>query len=63
MRFILPLISTDHLDGINFDFVRVNVTHYRFFFNNIYIKIDTKLYRHIVCIPMGINCAPLVTDL
>ena len=62
MRFILPVISTDHLNGINFVFVRVNVTHYRFF-NNIYIKFDTKLYRRIVCIPMGINCAPLVADL
>ena len=31
--------------------------------NNIYIRFDTKLYRQIVGIPMGTNCAPLVADL
>ena len=31
--------------------------------DNIYIRFGTKLYRQIVCIPMGNNCAPLVTDL
>ena len=31
--------------------------------DNIYIIFGTKLYRHIVCILMGINCAPLVGDL
>ena len=30
---------------------------------NIYIRFDTKLYRQIVGIPMGTNCAPLVADL
>ena len=30
---------------------------------NIYIRFGTKLYRQIVGIPMGTNCAPLVTDL
>ena len=29
----------------------------------IYIRFGTKLYREIVGIPMGINCAPLVADL
>ena len=29
----------------------------------IYIRFDTKLYRQIVGIPMGTNCAPLVADL
>ena len=28
-----------------------------------YIRFDTKLYRQIVDIPMGTNCAPLVADL
>ena len=32
-------------------------------FDNIYIKFGSKLYRQIVGIPMGINCAPLVADL
>ena len=31
--------------------------------DNIYIRFGTKLYRHIVGIPMGINCATLVPDL
>ena len=30
---------------------------------NIYIRFGTKLYRHIVGIPMGTNCAPLVAYL
>ena len=30
---------------------------------NIYIRFGTKLYRQIVGIPMGINCALLVADL
>ena len=31
--------------------------------DNIYIRFGSKLYRHIVGIPMGTNCAPLVADL
>ena len=31
--------------------------------NNIDIRFGTKLYREIVGIPMGTNCAPLVADL
>ena len=31
--------------------------------DNIYITFGTKLYRQIVGIPMGTNCAPLVADL
>ena len=31
--------------------------------DNIYIRFGTKLYRQIVGIPIGINCAPLVADL
>ena len=31
--------------------------------DNIYIRFGTKLYRQIVGVPMGINCAPLVADL
>ena len=31
--------------------------------DNIYIRSGTKLYRQIVGIPMGTNCAPLVADL
>ena len=34
-----------------------------FFLDNIYIRFGNKLYRQIVGIPMGTNCAPLVADL
>ena len=31
--------------------------------DNIFIRFGSKLYRHIVGIPIGTNCAPLVADL
>ena len=31
--------------------------------DNIHIRLGTKLYRQIVGIPMGANCAPHVADL
>ena len=34
-----------------------------FLLDNIYIRFGTKLYRQIVGIPMGTNCAPHVADL
>ena len=34
-----------------------------FVLDNIYIRFVTKLFRHIVGIPMGTNCTPLVADL
>ena len=34
-----------------------------FLLDHIYIRFGTKLYRQIVGIPMGTNCAPLVADL
>ena len=34
-----------------------------FLVDNIYIRFGSKLYRQIVDIPMGSNCAPLVADL
>ena len=34
-----------------------------FLLDNIFIRFGTKLYRQVVGIPMGINCAPLVADL
>ena len=34
-----------------------------FLLDNIYIIFGTKLFRQIVGIPMGTNCAPLVADL
>ena len=34
-----------------------------FLFDNIFIRFGTKLYRKVVGIPIGTNCAPLVADL
>ena len=34
-----------------------------FLLDNIYIRFGSKLYRQIVGIPMGTNCAPLLADL
>ena len=34
-----------------------------FLLGNIFIRFGTKLYRKVVGIPMGTNCAPLVADL
>ena len=31
--------------------------------DNTFIRFGTKLYRKIIGIPMGTNCAPLVADL
>ena len=31
--------------------------------DNFFIRFGTKLYRQVVGIPMGTNCAPLVEDL
>ena len=33
-----------------------------FLLDNIFIRSGTKLYRQVVEIPMGTNCAPLVAD-
>ena len=34
-----------------------------FLLDNIYIRFGSKLYRHIIGIPMGTNCVPFVSDL
>ena len=34
-----------------------------FLLDNVFIRLVTKLYRQVVGIPMGTNCAPLVADL
>ena len=40
------------------DFYNYNTLHY--LFDNAFITFGSKLYRRIVCIPMGTYCAPLV---
>ena len=34
-----------------------------FLLDNIFIRFGTELYRHVVGIPLGTNCAPLVAHL
>ena len=34
-----------------------------FLLDNIYIRFGEKIYRQVVGIPMGTNCAPLIADL
>ena len=34
-----------------------------FLLDNVFVRFGTKLYRQVVGIPMGTNCAPLVADL
>ena len=55
--------SADHFRGYHLlSFQNVCGT-LLFFLDNIYIRFGTKLYRQIVGIPMGTNCAPIVADL
>ena len=57
--FSLPLTKV----GIHFGHVRMCATPYPISLIIFYIRFGTKLYRQIVGIPMGTNCAPLVADL
>ena len=43
--------------------VKMYVMRRPFMLDSIFIQFGTKLYRQVVGIPMGTNCAPLVTDL
>ena len=48
--------------GIICGHVRKSVALSMIFFDNILIRLGSKLYRHFVGIPMGSNYASLVTD-
>ena len=50
------------IEDITFGLVRI-CDALSFLLDNIYIRFGTKLYRQVVGIPMGTNCAPLVADL
>ena len=68
VRVILPVTIRKRfsllrtIEGINFGLVRMYVTPYRFFWK-IFTSDLVISYRQIVGIPMGTNCAPLVSDL
>ena len=55
--------STDHYRGYHLWSCQNVCDALSFLLDNIYIGFGTKLYRQIVGIPMGTNCAPLVADL
>ena len=46
-----------------FNCLPVDRTSLHYLLDNIFIRFGSKLYRQIVGIPMGTNCAPLVADL
>ena len=39
------------------------ITAIEFLLDNIYVRFGNTVYRQIVGIPMGTNCAPLIADL
>ena len=55
--------SADHCRGYHLWFCQNVCDALSFLLDNIYIRFGTHLYRQIVGIPMGTNCAPLVADL
>ena len=55
--------SKDHYRGYHLWSCQNVCDALSFLLDNIYIRFGTKLYRQIVGIPMGTNCAPLVADL
>ena len=34
-----------------------------FLIDNIFVEFDNRIYRQVIGIPMGTNCAPLIADL
>ena len=55
--------SADHYRGYHLWSCQNLCDALSFLLENIYIRFGTKLYRQIVGIPMGTNCAPLVAVL
>ena len=55
--------SADHYRGYHLWSCQSVCDALSFLLDNIYIRFGTKLYRQIVGITMGKNCAPLVADL
>ena len=55
--------SADAVRNCNLWFCQKVCEALTFLLDNIYIRFDSKLYRQIVVISMGTNCAPLAADL
>ena len=62
VHLILP-VTKDRLSSLLKTQNDINCEALIYILDNIYIRFGTKLYRQIVGIPMGTNCAPLVADL
>ena len=60
---LIARFSKDHYKGYQLWSCQNVCDALSFLLENIYIRFGTKLYRQIVGIPMGTNCAPLVADL
>ena len=58
-----PFFPLNNLNDINCGHVRKCVILSIICLDNIFIRFGSKLYRKIVGIPMGTNCAPIVADL
>ena len=59
----MHLLLLNNLNDINCGHVRNCVMRSIIFWTIYFIRFGSKLYRQIVGIPMGTNCAPLVADL
>ena len=59
----MPFLHLNNLNDINCGHVRKCFDGLHYLLDNIFIRFGSKLYRQIVGIPMGTNCAPLVADL
>ena len=59
----MPLLLLKNLNDINFGSCQKMCDALHYLLDNIFIGFGSKLYRQIVGIPMGTNCAPLVADL
>ena len=59
----MPFLLLNNPNDTNCGHVRKCVMRSIIFLDKIFIRFGSKLYRQIVGIPMGTNCAPLVADL
>ena len=59
----MSFLLLNNLNDINRGHVKKMCDALHYLLDNIFIRFGSKLYRQIVGIPMGTNCAPLVANL
>ena len=59
----MPFLLQNNLNDIKLWSSQKMCDALHYLLDNIFIEFGSKLYRQIVGIPMGANCAPLVADL